>query len=511
MLTFLLSLFNAPCTFHIFAPTFEAATPPFWCARPQHLPNLPVDLWKNISGVVQIDSGKENYDPCQMKDLNYSGTFLELIDWSALTEGNIPCQKWEYDTSTYGDTIVTEWDLVCGRKQLSNLAEMMFLLGVAIGGLVSGLISDRFGRKRTLMISLLAQVILGTMVAMTPWYLFYLILRGVLGFFCVSIVFSGFVLCVELVGGKWLTISGVSYLFPLPLSYIAISGIAYYIKGWREFQLVITLPAASFLCFWWILPESPRWLLTAGKVDKVMTVLEEASRFNKKELPPNTDKILKQSVSKMHAEQSQRKVGLMDLFKTPKIRKISLTLYVVWFMVYIVYYGLVLNLSNLGGDVYLNSIISGAVEFPAIAVSILFLLKLGRRWPLCLTTAGAGIACLLTIPCPKDDYGWLTITFAMIGKFCVSSSNVVMPVFTAELFPTFMRNLGVGSSNIPGGIALMLVPYLWNLAGMNVNMPMGILGVCGIVGGLSVLLLPETGKGGTLADTLEEIEETPKS
>lgn len=61
------------------------------------------------------------------------------------------------------------------------------------------------------------------------------------------------------------------------------------------------------------------------------------------------------------------------------------------------------------------------------------------------------------------DLQWLTIVFAMVGKFCVSSSNVVMPVFTAELFPTTMRNLGVGSSNVPAGVALMLVPYLWNL------------------------------------------------
>jgi hypothetical protein len=58
---------------------------------------------------------------------------------------------------------------------------------------------------------------------------------------------------------------------------------------------------------------------------------------------------------------------------------------------------------------------------------------------------------------------WVTIALAMAGKFSVSSSNAVMPVFTAELFPTVVRNLGVGSSNVPAGIALMLVPYLWNL------------------------------------------------
>lgn len=65
---------------------------------------------------------------------------------------------------------------------------------------------------------------------------------------------------------------------------------------------------------------------------------------------------------------------------------------------------------------------------------------------------------------PGDkDLEWVTIMLAMAGKFSVSSSNAVMPVFTAELFPTVVRNLGVGSSNVSAGIALMLVPYLWNL------------------------------------------------
>lgn len=107
------------------------------------------------------------------------------------------------------------------------------------------------------------------------------------------------------------------------------------------------------------------------------------------------------------------------------------------------------------------------MEIPAIAASILFLVKLGRRWPLCLTLALSGIACLATLAVPNksqsSELQWLTTALAMLGKFSVSSSNAVMPVFTAELYPTVIRNVGVGASNISAGIALMLVPYLWNL------------------------------------------------
>lgn len=48
-LTFLLSLFNIPCTWHIFALTFQSLPSDFWCAKPPDLGNLSVDEWRNIS------------------------------------------------------------------------------------------------------------------------------------------------------------------------------------------------------------------------------------------------------------------------------------------------------------------------------------------------------------------------------------------------------------------------------------------------------------------------------
>ncbi|XP_046670851.1 organic cation transporter protein-like isoform X2 [Homalodisca vitripennis] len=501
MLTFLLSLFNFPCTFHIFSPTFQGPPGDFWCARPSAFRDVDVEQWKNISGRTTIVDGEERYDPCWVKDVN-------LSDVTALTNSSLttfrPCDHWEYDLTT-GRSIASEWDLVCENAQMINVAEMMFLVGVALGGIFSGYFSDRFGRKIALMISLVLQITLGLVLAVTESLTVYMAGRAVLGFVCVSVVFSGFVLCMELVGGKWLTISGVSYLFPLPFSYIAIAGIAYYLRDWRHLQLAITLSALPFLLLWWVLPESPRWLLATGQTERTVRVLEDAARFNKIKLPSNIDKILKQAAPS--DSETGSKSGIIDLFRTPAIRRISLILYVVWFSTYLVYYGLVLNLSKLGGNVYLNSVISGAVEFPAILLSIFILLKLGRRLPLSLSLIGAGISCLLTTPVP-GDLQWLTILFAMVGKFCVSSSNVVMPVFTAELFPTVMRNLGVGSSNVPAGVALMLVPYLWNLKDMYGPMPMSVLGVCGILGGLAVLLLPETHDAG-LTDTVQQVREKP--
>ena len=67
----------------------------------------------------------------------------------------------------------------------------------------------------------------------------------------------------------------------------------------------------------------------------------------------------------------------------------------------LVYYGLSLNTSNLGGNPYINFCISGAVEIPAYIFCQVTLKYLGRRWPLGGTMIVAGVALLLTLTIPK--------------------------------------------------------------------------------------------------------------
>lgn len=78
----------------------------------------------------------------------------------------------------------------------------------------------------------------------------YVVLRALLGFVSVSVVFSGFVLAVELVGGIWRIIAGVSYIFPVSLSYMIVAGIAWFIRDWRHLQLALSLPGFLFVGTW---------------------------------------------------------------------------------------------------------------------------------------------------------------------------------------------------------------------------------------------------------------------
>lgn len=55
----------------------------------------------------------------------------------------VKCTEWDFDRSEVGETIISEWSLVCDRASLTNLAEVLFLVGVGAGGVVGGWISDK--------------------------------------------------------------------------------------------------------------------------------------------------------------------------------------------------------------------------------------------------------------------------------------------------------------------------------------------------------------------------------
>lgn len=53
------------------------------------------------------------------------------------------CTQYEYDKSTFSNTIVSEWDLVCDRHWLKNLTQTIFMLGILVGNMMFGHLSDR--------------------------------------------------------------------------------------------------------------------------------------------------------------------------------------------------------------------------------------------------------------------------------------------------------------------------------------------------------------------------------
>lgn len=53
------------------------------------------------------------------------------------------CSSYAYDRSVFKETIISQWDLVCTKEWLKNLTQTIFMLGILVGNMVFGYLSDR--------------------------------------------------------------------------------------------------------------------------------------------------------------------------------------------------------------------------------------------------------------------------------------------------------------------------------------------------------------------------------
>ncbi|XP_058129874.1 organic cation transporter protein isoform X2 [Anopheles ziemanni] len=486
--TFVLCLFQIPTTFHIFCLVFQAATRDFWCARPEHLAAVPVDVWRNLT---QPTGQQCRVHAAPYEHLTLDGFFeyFRNVAPNATSDGQLGCEAYEYDDTVFGHTLVAEFGLVCDRGHLMSIVEMCFLAGAALGSVGSGWISDQFGRRHTLMGFALIQGLTGIALGFVTSLELYMGLRVVIGFASMSVAVVSFVLVVELVSGRYRTIIGILNILPVALAYILAAGIAYVTRDWRTMQFAITLPGLALVTVWCRCPESPRWLLAKGRIDELCRLLERAASTNDLQLPENYRKALLVEANGDGSSEPEAAVSVGDVFRRKFIRT-TLVMIVVWFGIILIYFGITLHLSNLGGDIYLNTVIAGSVESIAICLSIVVVLKLGLRINLFLYMVVAGLSCIVMNFVPDGNL-WLIITLAMIVKCCVGACNAIIPTFTAYQYPTTMRNLGVGVGNFAAGVALIIVPYLWLLEHYDQYLPMTIMGVFSIIGALSLAVLKD--------------------
>ncbi|NXB49169.1 S22AD protein, partial [Leucopsar rothschildi] len=92
-----------------------------------------------------------------------------------------------------------------------------------------------------------------------------------------------------------------------------------------------------------------------------------------------------------------------------------------------------------------------------------------------------------------------TTVLATIGKFAASASFSTSYVYAAELFPTVVRQTGVGLCSMSARVAGILAPLIRLLGHYHGAIPMAIFGSAPVLGGLLCVLLPET-RGTELAD-----------
>ncbi|CAB4043190.1 Hypothetical predicted protein, partial [Paramuricea clavata] len=99
----------------------------------------------------------------------------------------------------------------------------------------------------------------------------------------------------------------------------------------------------------------------------------------------------------------EKSYTVLDLLRYPVLRKRSLILGLIWFSISFGYLGLVLSVSRLAGNKYLNFFISGALEFAMTWLVTFYVIgKFGRQKPMSFYAVAGGISCILAGVLSKD-------------------------------------------------------------------------------------------------------------
>ncbi|CAH1781929.1 unnamed protein product [Owenia fusiformis] len=493
----LLAITSLTSAWHSMNMVFVGATPDHHCKIPDqyrtHYGNISETQLYNLSLPTELKDGNTRYKRCQMYHLINNTDDLYNRSEQACTNG------WVYSKEKYQRTIVSDWNLVCGDIGLRSSASSIFFAGRLVGALMFGQLSDFVGRKLSFFIAVVLQCAIGTGAAFSPSLIIFYVLYFFQGVMQVGVYLSAYVLGSEILGPKFRTYWGVGNQYFYAIGQMLLALLGYLIRDWRYIEIAISAPLVLYLTYWWLVPESPRWLLVQDRTKEAKAIIRKTAKVNRVDV---SEKIL-DSLTADTVDPSGKAHSVIDLFRNWKIISLSLLVWLGWLINALVYYGLGLNTRNLAGDPYLNFFFSGLVEIPGVAVVHLTIDRFGRKPVLCGFMLFGGLACICTSFIPTN-LSWLATLLAMIGKFAITGSYAVIYLVATEVFPTCVRNVGCGMASMSARIGGILAPQIVLLGEYVRFLPFLIYGGLSIGAALLMLLLPET-RGRPLPQTMEDM------
>ncbi|GFQ80548.1 organic cation transporter protein [Trichonephila clavata] len=448
---------------HDFTMTFFAPNMDHWCARPPEVirANVSVEEWKKISiPLAESRTGDNTYSQCTMyTNFTQNGSLYPNTNASI-----IKCTSWEYDTSVYRDTMVDEWDLVCDREWLISMSKTVYMVAFLISSSMSGQMSDRLGRRKVFLACLCTFLVFAHLTLLCTNIIMLMVFRFFMALGMTSVYVNCPVLLSEIVGAEYRTTYCFGFKFGWTFAYMLMPYIAWLVPSWFWMHLVFTVPWLFLLSGFCIIKETPRWLLTKRRFDELEELLLYAAKKNGKNMKQAASEI-KHYIgyhSQMKHKENEDNVTVLDMLRTPGLRKNSIIIYYSWFINSYIYYALSYNTNDLGGNPYWNFFYSGAVELPEGFIFMFLCRYIGNRRGVWFSHVLSGI-CLIAMVCVPSDIVWLIIFISMAGKFFSSACFDTVYVYTAEIFPTVVRHVAVGTSSTWARIGALIAPFVHQL------------------------------------------------
>jgi putative MFS transporter len=332
----------------------------------------------------------------------------------------------------------------------------LFFLGMLIGASLFGRLSDRFGRRRVLLITVAADAVFGLLSVFAPSLPILFFLRFLTGIAVGGTLPVDYAMMAEFLParnrGRWLVmLEGFWAVGTVVVALAAWIASIYVPEGaWRWIFAVTALPALIGIWLRFSVPESPLYLQRIGRTAELRSTLDRVLRTNGKPVL-GPDVVIEPAPA----------LTRQGIF-TPALRRRTVAILIVWFLVSVSYYGvftwLPARLADQGfGYVrgYGFLVIVALAQIPGYALAAWGVEALGRKPTLIAFLLLSALGCALFLVA-GDAY--LTGGAILLMSFALLGTWGALYAFTPELFPTASRGTGMGAAGAVARLGGLLAP-----------------------------------------------------
>ncbi|XP_049329213.1 putative transporter SVOPL [Astyanax mexicanus] len=359
------------------------------------------------------------------------------------------------------------------------LVSTMVFLGFMICGVLCGYVADKYGRWKVVFGGFVWAAYFSLLTSFAPSYGWFIFLRSMVG--CgVAATSQGFVLKTEFIPAKHR-----AFLLPLASIFWMVGSLLIIILGmtvvptlgWRWMIRFSIIPSLILIGLFQFIPESVRFQVSAGNVEGAVATLKWIAKMNGASLPEGE---LREPI----VEERGNALTLIS----PTFRRTSLLLWYSWFVASFTYYGSVLSSSELleknllcvvDADAehgikhnqeealcycipfnmadYQTLLISCLGEVALIPLNIGLLNVVGRKLSMIILLLLSAVFFMLVNVC-TTMFGFTVLLFLL--RSLVSMNFNVVYIYTAEVYPTSVRSLGMGFCTSFSRIGGMIAPFI---------------------------------------------------
>ncbi|KAH6939590.1 hypothetical protein HPB50_019930 [Hyalomma asiaticum] len=397
-----------------------------WCKRPASMANLSVDEWKQLA-IPTDEEGEHSH--CTMRDPPDGGYAARVV----------PCSSWEYDLDQYGNNIVSHWNLVCNRRWLIDVARMAYAVASMALPPVVGALADSVGRKKVICLTVPVVLISGAASAVPNDFQFFVAVRTVVSASTGALVPPIYALIYEVSPIELYSVYVIAIALPsLMLSPITLFSAHLVKAGWATLQLILMVPTCLLLLLYYIIDESPSWLLETGSAKEAESISLRAASMNHV-CPDHCRDLMAIQIAGMKTRSQD--AGHSDGICSARYRISIVTLCYMWTAISYSFDTFVVNEGIPVGEI--ATAVSFAVSFIASIVAVPLARCIGFRNIL----VGTGLIFTLTLNALITDLRKQTVLHdSLVVLMCASGTVCFTFYFVVSIaaYPSVSRSLCAG-------------------------------------------------------------------